>query len=89
MKAKFEHDCLACRYLGTVEGPNPYHEGRAYTWDLYFCARSDGGTVIARYASEGSKYQSTPVSMLKSGGHPALLWAVALLEMEERKEKVS
>jgi hypothetical protein len=81
----FQHDCDACRFLGTVTGPNPYHAGLPYVWDLYFCERSDGGSVIARHSDEGCEYLSTPVKLLSPSSHPALLWAYALVQMELRR----
>jgi len=32
--------------------------------DLYYCARADGGSVIARFSSRGSDYASSPVNLL-------------------------
>lgn len=94
-KPRHTHDCLSCRYLGSVDGSNPYHEGRLYQWDLYFCARAESdleGSVIARSASEASEYMSMPRALIRRclmeghAPHPALLWGHALLDMEERNE---
>lgn len=49
-----EHDCDTCRHLETI-----FIKGE---WrDLYFCDRSDGGTLIARYSSDGPDYSSYPL----------------------------
>jgi hypothetical protein len=97
MKPKYAHECDRCIYLGTVSAPNPYHLGRPYTWDLYHCPSTypalREGSVIARASSEGSDYMSSDVAILRStmvrGGqqHPALHWALQLVEGRERWEK--
>lgn len=86
----FKHDCDTCRFLGTVTGPNPrmaVFNPTPITFDLYYCATCDGGTVIARYSDVGSYYSSCPVNMLHKEINPALLWAYALLQMEKMAEK--
>lgn len=50
---RYTHDCDSCKFLG---------EHREY--DLYYCARCDEGTVIARYSSDGPGYASIPVALL-------------------------
>lgn len=54
---RFTHDCSTCRFIGSDE-----------EHDFYYCVRSEldmGGSVIARYGSEGSNYLSTPVSIAR------------------------
>jgi hypothetical protein len=55
-KPRYIHDCDNCLFLGC------YKE-----FDIYWCQGSSsfaGGSVIARYGSEGRKYSSSPVSMI-------------------------
>ena len=49
MRPRFTHDCDGCRFLGQFE-----------RFDLYFCQKCDGGSVIARYGDEGDEYASAP-----------------------------
>lgn len=44
---KFKHDCDICEFLGHYEG-----------YDLYFCAKRPGATVIARFDHGGGDYLS-------------------------------
>lgn len=53
MKPRYIHDCKACNFLGQH---NEY--------DLYYCARCEGGSVIARRSSEGSDYSSSMLSIV-------------------------
>jgi hypothetical protein len=50
-KPRFDHDCGTCIYLGetTVDGT---------TFDLYFCMKGPGKTLIARYGNAGHEYLS-------------------------------
>lgn len=87
----YKHDCDACRFLGSVTGPDPYHAKIVKTWDLYVCGeqlrereRALGLTVLARYSDEPSNYKSCPLSMVRDV-HPVLLWGRALLELEVRE----
>lgn len=87
---RYKHDCSDCRFLGTVQGPHPRMATTIpphVVYDLYVCERADGGSVIARYGSEGSHYSSTPLSLLSSHSNPALLWAAALLQMEHEVKR--
>ena len=58
---KFVHDCEDCIFLGTWIGPVfADDDDRQMVWDLYY-HRVPGSlrdTVIARYGSDGSQYQS-------------------------------
>jgi hypothetical protein len=87
---RFEHDCKACLYLGH------YVE-----FDVYFCAKSDGGSLIARFGGAGHQYSSSSIDMIdpvfyrrRAEYRPgqAYLWALtspivarALREHRERK----
>ena len=86
MKPNYKHDCDACRFLGSVTGPNPrlaMENPPLVTLDLWFCERAElGGSVIARYGNDGPNYNSSPIKLLGANSHPALLWANALLWME-------
>lgn len=78
------HDCEACEFLATVVGPDPFYRGKVVQFDLYFCPdQALGGSLIARYDSEGPAYLSTARDILKHDlqMHPALLWAEALIGM--------
>jgi len=50
---KYVHDCKDCVLTGQDED-----------YDFYYCKNADGGSVIARYGSDPSQYQSSPVQML-------------------------
>jgi hypothetical protein len=100
----YQHDCDSCRFLGTFTYNAPLVEGFVEkTCDLYHCPNccvSDQGTIVARYADEGHKYASTPVSMLKerrarnltpeerSTYCDALFEGLRLLEEDERKGRM-
>lgn len=54
-KPRFEHDCTSCIFMGSDDEN-----------DFWFCPRCEtdmGGSVIARFSSEGSEYRSAPVSI--------------------------
>lgn len=51
--ARYTHDCDSCVYLG-----------EHLEYDLYYCPHCDGGTVLARYGSDGPSYASTMISLL-------------------------
>lgn len=60
----YDHDCDDCIGLGRYNFSNRDRPlGKDY--DLYFCPRSDGGSVIARYGSAPSAYMSTPLDILE------------------------
>lgn len=48
----YKHDCNGCIHLGTED-----------KLDFYYCAKCDGGTIIARWSSRGPDYASTPLDM--------------------------
>lgn len=50
---RFQHDCDCCEW-----------RFRYGEFDMYFCHRSDGGTIIARYGNEGGEYASYPLHVL-------------------------
>ena len=50
-KPKYEHDCDACKFLGTYTHNDHIH-------DLYFCGTHEDGTVIARFGHDGPEYRS-------------------------------
>ena len=90
MIPRHDHDCLDCRFLGALDGPDAYRMNEPAEFDLYFCPRCDGGSVIARRSSEGSDYISTAIGILRThpgSGHPALWWAVEVIESEERRNE--
>lgn len=70
---RYTHDCDGCEFLGECG-----------TYDLYYCARCDEGTIIARASSDAPDYASTPVALLTKERrefwrqHPAS-WSLALL----------
>jgi hypothetical protein len=75
----YQHDCDACRFMGTVA--DSYARGEAGWVDLYHCPRGviGGGSLIARYGDEGREYLSSPVEYAASNTGP-LGVAKALLE---------
>lgn len=85
-KPRFPHDCSECRFLGTVDGGDPYRGSQFMRFDLYYCASTDDGSLLARYGDEGGEYLSSPRALLEreSGAHPALRWALSLVHREER-----
>ena len=74
MKPMYEHDCEACRHLGTVNGADG-------VVDLYMCPR-DGGlgpSLVARFGDDGPDYTSVPAQYAESlTGRPELKAAAAL-----------
>lgn len=69
----FEHDCERCVFLGkhTYHAPHCTEKHEEYTIlttvDLYYCPGCEndmGGSLIARFQSEGSEYASMPASLL-------------------------
>lgn len=73
---RFQHDCDSCEYLGQSD------ERAKRDYDLWYCARCDGGSLIARRSSEGSDYASSPIDILRSNPqwHPALLCALEIFD---------
>lgn len=59
---RYTHDCDSCVFLGR------YHNG-GKTFDLYYCRRCDGGSLLARYGSKDSSYMSAPFSVLLYAGY--------------------
>jgi hypothetical protein len=49
VKARYQHDCDGCTFKGTY-GP----------FDVYHCARCDGGTWLARRSDDVADYASYP-----------------------------
>lgn len=77
---RYTHDCDHCKYLGSITFPAPHREtmvsGEEKRWtetfaaDLYVCvgqprADKSDGTIIARWASEGSHYASSDASTIR------------------------
>lgn len=54
---RYIHDCDDCIGLGKFSLGNR-------RFDLYFCPRCDGGSVLARYGDRGSDYASSPLDIL-------------------------
>jgi hypothetical protein len=50
---RYTHDCDACQFVGHVD-----------RYDVHFCKRCDGGTIIMRYGSDGPQYASAPLFVL-------------------------
>lgn len=63
----FQHDCDACRPLGTFENDETWGDGtvRHRTYDLYACQDS----VLARYGGEGHEYLSSLMQIVVRAGH--------------------
>ena len=58
---RFQHDCEQCLYLGYSNEPG-------IQFDLYFCPNwgrsgSLGGSVLARYGSDGPEYESSRIAI--------------------------
>jgi len=53
MKPRFQHDCDKCIFLGHFN-----------EHDVYFCPKSNGGSLLARYGDDGPDYASSPVCCL-------------------------
>lgn len=54
-KPRYQHDCIACHFLGRFEDS-----------DLYVCSRSKTlASLIARQSSDGPDYSSMPVMLIK------------------------
>lgn len=53
MKPKWQHDCLNCKYLGSIDQT----KGQS---DWYKC----GSSVIARFGNEGSQYWSSSFDII-------------------------
>jgi hypothetical protein len=67
LKPRFQHDCDSCIHLATI---------RLQRWfDLYLCERCDGGTLIARFSSEGPDYSSYPIGIWERvrSEHPTIM----------------
>lgn len=78
----YEHDCENCVFLGQTIGG-----GRIS--DLYFCPTEPfEGSVIARFSSEGSDYESCPWHLARPEGYAELWVARTLAEQRglTRKE---
>jgi hypothetical protein len=56
----FDHDCNACRYLGT-EAPEAGEAANGI--DLYVHVKPSGITLIRRYGSHPGDYGSVPVTL--------------------------
>ena len=68
-KPKWSHDCTGCRFLGRYVPPMNSPMDKPVVRDLYFCDKSDGGTVIARYGDDGPDYSSLPLTVLIYAHH--------------------
>lgn len=57
MKTNFDHDCSNCICVGVSP-----------KYDFYFCDKSSaslGGSLLARYGSDGPDYVSMPVKLVR------------------------
>lgn len=64
--AIWEHDCSECRFLGSAfrhEGDEHGPIRRAYDVWLHERDEDSGGTVMARFGSEGPDYDGFPLSV--------------------------
>lgn len=77
----FTHDCAACQFLGKYKRSE--WDDRAPD-DLYYCPKTDGGTVLARYGDDGPEYTSCPIPILLYAGYP---YEHPLLEATRRQIK--
>lgn len=72
MRKRWTHDCDDCEFLGDYQ-----HDDEDY--DLYYCPKSDGGTILARYDDEGSSYTSLSIELMMHAGlgmtHPLTIGA--------------
>lgn len=90
LRPRHRHDCDDCEFLGVADGTNPGGDD-SDDFDLWFCARCDEGSLIARYGNDGPNYISSPISILRRNlaelriPHPALAWALSILDTRKRK----
>jgi len=73
---KYEHDCNGCQFLGGFVYDAEYadEDFRKRDADLWFCPKADGvlgGSIIARFSSEGSNYASAPMTVIESSYLPS------------------
>lgn len=61
---QYVHDCSACHYLGRILSPEGTEE-----WDVYFCGKSEDGSVILRHGNDGPQYASMPSDLILSPAH--------------------
>lgn len=63
----FNHDldCVSCTFLGCAECViGSLRANSVDFYDLYFCGRCDGGTIIIRCGDEGHDYVSASVDTI-------------------------
>lgn len=81
MKAKWTHDCNACKYLGS--SITSQSTGNHRTFDWYEC----NDTTVARYGDYGPDYWSMPTTMIKNDDYidnPIILLARFMLVQQRQ-----
>lgn len=78
---QYEHDCNACKFLGTYTFQE---EGYTYmgTTDLYYCANKEHpslSSLLARYSDEASEYTSSHPPEAFAKGYEAPEWVRILI----------
>lgn len=58
MKPQFKHDCDACVLLFVTSSKDDVKR------DVYYCPKSDQGTILIRWGDAPGSYASTPVSTI-------------------------
>jgi hypothetical protein len=49
-KPRYTHDCDVCIFVGHFE-----------RYDVHYCPRCDGGSLIMRFSNDGPEYASMPI----------------------------
>jgi len=91
MKPRYQHDCDACRHLGSGQVPTlgEMHGRRDHVFDFYVCESRSGDyrSFIARYGNERSEYMSNALLGSSELSHLDLvaLWNGLELTVEENE----
>lgn len=59
----YTHDCDGCKFLGALVK-------HGFRYDLWYCARCDEGSLIARFGDDGPSYASSPIAILRRPSYP-------------------
>lgn|SRR3990167_8419860 len=62
-RPRWTHDCKACRFLGRFDYAESPTDPR-WHYDLYYCPKSSGGTVLARWGQQGPQYTSLILTLI-------------------------
>lgn len=57
MEPHYEHDCDQCYFLMSIISQD---KGK---FDIYYCHKCDGGTLLARFGNEPEAYSSWPIAI--------------------------